>query len=230
MGIPLADGAQDIPAAGADTAGQEDLKSLEDALPSIIPEKNVEIFGILNISGLSASTKTESSETFSTSQAYHHIGLGGELYPQKEREWYSKFSLQASMNVMRLNSQAYNGSTSTNDVTEFSFGANWHPTKLPSQTMEFIPYLHLSLNMGSVKSVHKPGEELIGGPEQSGTGKTNGFSFGFGYKLYTPRGFGVRAIIDYYIRSERYDKDAGLDSFTKTVSGPRFMIGLGYRF
>ena len=230
LGIPLAEGAQDIASAGADGIDQTELKSLEENIPTIIPEKNKEVFGVLNISSLTSSTKAEASETFNNSQAYHHIGLGGELYSQREREWYSKFSLQVSMNLMRMNNQAYNGSSSTNDVTEFSFGTNWHPTKLPSLTMVFIPYFHASFNLGSVKSTFKPGEELIGGPEFSSNGKTQGMSFGFGYKLYGQQGFGARVLLDYYVRSEKYEADQGQDTFTKSVSGPRLMVGLGYRF
>lgn len=231
LGIPLADGAQDIPTAGEDSVSQTDLKSLEETGPVIIPEKNVEVFGMLNISGLTANSKTDvGDDSFNSSQSSHHIGLGGELYPQREREWYSKFSVVASMNLMRLNSQAYNGSSSTNDVTEFSFGTNWHPTKLPSATMEFIPFLHLSFNVGTVKSTYKPGGENAGGPEFAANGGTQGFSAGFGYKFYTSRGFGARALLDYYMRTEKYDEDDATNTYNKTVGGPRFMLGLGYRF
>jgi hypothetical protein len=231
LGIPLADGAQDIPTAGEDSVSNTDLASLESGEPSIIPERNIEVFGILNISGLSASTKTDSGEDpFRNSQSSHHIGLGGELYAQREREWYSRFSLQASVNLMKVDSQAYNGATATNDMMEFSIGANWHPTKLPSQTMEFIPYLHASVNMGTIKSTFTPGNENPGGPAFEANGATQGFAAGFGYKFYTSRGFGARAILDYYFRSETYKADEVTNVYNKVVSGPRLMLGLGYRF
>lgn len=231
LGIPLADGAQDLDTMTEDNLSKEDLKALEDASPAIIPERNIEVFGILNISGLTASTKTESgNDTFNNSQSYHHIGLGGEFYPQKERSWYSRFSLQGMVNLMRLNSQSYSGASSTNDLTEFSVGVNWHPTKMPGQTMAFIPYLHLSVNTGSVKSTFKPGQENPGGDELSASGATSGFSAGFGYKFFTGKGFTARAIVDYYFRSEKYEEDQLTNTFNRDVGGPRFMIGLGYRF
>lgn len=232
LGIPLADGAEDLDKSIPLADDKDDLKSVANVGPSIIPEKNVEVFGILNISGLTTNTKTQTgTDSFNNSQSYHHIGLGGEFYPQKEREWYSHFSVIASANLMRLNNQAYNGSSSTNDVTEFSFGVNWHPTKLPSQTMAFIPYLHLSGNMGSVRSTYKSGKEGNGVvTDLAGNGGTQGFSAGVGYKFYTARGFGVRVLLDYYMRTERYKEDAQTDQFNKIVGGPRFMIGLGYRF
>lgn len=231
LGIPLADGAQDITNVNDENLSQADLRALEDNEPSIIPERNIEVIGVLNISGLTASAKTESGDdSFNNSQSYHHIGLGGEFYPQKERDWYSRFSIQAMVNLMRLNNQAYNGSSSTNDLTEFSAGVNWHPTKLPSQTMAFIPYLHLSANFGTVKSTFKPGQENPGGDEFSADGASSGFSAGFGYKFFTAKGFGARAIVDYYFRSEKYNEDEATNTFNKDVGGPRFMIGLGYRF
>lgn len=234
LGIPLADGAQDIPTGGEGDAAVSatDLKALEDDEPNIIPEKNIEVFGILNISGLTANSKTDSGDdSYNNSQSYHHIGLGGELYPQREREWYSHFSLQGSVNIMRMNNQSYNGSGSENDLTEFDIGVNWHPTKLPSTTMDFIPYIHASFNVGTVKSTYKPGTEGNGATDGlSSTGGTQGFSVGFGYKFYTQRGFGARAILDYYMRTEKYKEDDATNTFNKTVGGPRFMIGLGYRF
>jgi hypothetical protein len=231
LGIPLADGAQDITDA-EDALSDTDLKALEDSGASaIISEKTIEVFGVLNISGLTSSTKTDIGEdSFNSSQGYHHIGLGGELYPQRERAWYSSFSLIGSVNLMKQDNQAYNGSSSTNDVTEFSIGANWHPTKLPSRTMEFIPFLHASFNVGTVKSTFKPGNEAPGGVEHAGNGSTSGFSVGFGYKFYTKRGFGARALLDYYMRTEKYKQDELFNTYNKTVAGPRLMLGLGYRF
>ncbi len=231
LGIPLADGAQDLDQVGTVTAGEDDLRALQDDGPSIIPEKNIEVFGILNISGLTASTKTDSGgDSFSGSQSYHHIGLGGEYYSQKERSWYSRFSLQGMINFMRSDSQSYNGSTSTNDVTELLLGVNWHPTQLPSQTMTFIPYIHLSMSMGTVKSTYEPGQENPGGNGLSADGSTTGFSLGFGYKFYTAKGFGARALVDYYFRTEKYKEDDNTNQFNKDVGGPRLMLGLGYRF
>jgi hypothetical protein len=232
LGIPLAEGASDLPQnLGADEEGS-DRSRVEALAPVIITEKDVEIFGMLNISGLSAKTQKDSgTDAFNSSQSYHHIGLGGELYPIKEREWYSNLSLVGNLNLMRLNNQVYNGSTSTNEITEFSFGANWHPTKLPSTTLDFIPYFHFSFNLGSILSSYTAGSEGGGATnELSANGGTQGFSLGFGYKYYLADGLGIRVLLDYYSRTETYEADDQTNKFNKVVSGPRFMIGLGKRF
>ena len=123
--------------------------------------------------------------------------------------------------MMRLNSQSYNGTGTTNDVTDFEFGTNWHPTKLPSVTMEFIAYLHVGFSVGSVQSTYTAGNELNGASKElSASGMTQGFSAGFGYKYYTASGFGARVLLDYYLRSEAFKEDDAGNKFNRTVSGP----------
>jgi hypothetical protein len=230
LGIPLAEGAQDL----SQSAGIEenisdgDLRGLEDVT---IVERNIEVFSFLNISGLSALTKADvGDKKFSNSQSSHHIGLGGEMYSRREREWYSRFSLLASVNFMRTNAQSYNGYSATNDVTEFSVGTNWHPGKMPSATYQFIPFVNLSINIGSVRSSQSSGISRPTDEDRSANGSTSGFSAGFGYKFYTKEGFGARAIIDYYARNEKFDRDEDDYSFDRTVAGPRFLMGISYRW
>jgi opacity protein-like surface antigen len=229
LGIPLAEGAQDLNSETTTGVDQDDLKSLQDETQVTLQEKMFEVFGFLNVNGLTASTKTDSSDSFANSQASQYIGLGGEIYPQREREWYSRFSFEGHVAVSKADSQAYNGSSSTNDVTEFGGALNWYPMARPSEVMTFIPYLHAGLHMGTVKSTFKPGQG-VAGSETSANGSTSGFSLGLGYKFYTSKGFGARAILDYYYRSEKYKEDEAALQFTKSVGGPRFMVGLSYRF
>jgi hypothetical protein len=229
LGIPLAEGALDLTPA---QEVEQDLKAAtQGEAPITLVEKTREVIGVVNISGLTANSKTDAGDdSFNSSYSYHHIGLGGELYPQREREWYSKFSVMASINVMRLSSQAYNGASVTNDTTEVSIGANWHPTKLPSMVMDFIPYLSLSASMGTSKSTFAPGAENRGGSSFSSNGSTSGFSVGFGYKYYLSKGFGARILADYYLRGEKYKEDTLLNTHTRMIGGPRLMLGLSYRF
>lgn len=229
LGIPLHEGADDLGKNSVDETSE--LSAMRSEVSQIIPEKNLELFTILNISSLSAKTSPDSGgDSYTNSQSYHHIGLGGELYSQKEREWYSAWSLVASLNLMRLNNQSYNGSSSTNDITEVSLGTNWHFSKLPSLTLDFIPYLHFSFHLGTAKSSYSEGSENSPIDDLSGSGATRGFSVGFGYKFFTQHGYGARVLLDYYTRSESYDEDDQTNVYTKTVSGPRLMVGLGYRF
>jgi hypothetical protein len=230
LGIPLADGAQDL--SSADALSQEDMKALDENEGSgSILQRNIEFIGMLSISGLTSNTKTEDGDqSFNNSQSTHHIGLGAELYAPLERTWYSRFSLVGFVNLIRENSQSYSGAGVQNDLTELEVGTNWHPFKLPGTANEFIPYFHFGFNIGSVKSTFKPGIENPGGNEFSANGSTSGWSAGFGYKYYTMKGFGFRALFDYYYRSERFKEDDSTFVFNKTVAGPRLMLGISYRF
>lgn len=232
LGIPLAEGAQDM-TGNEDAESAADLKSLEEeAIAASIAEKFLEVYGMLNISVLSASSKTDGGLSYSGSQSTYHVGLGGEYYPQKEREWYSSFSVLAGFNLMRSNSMAYNGASVTNDVNEFSIGTNWHPFTMPSSVHKFIPFFHLSGNFGTAKSTYKQGSENQTSirPGFSANGTSNGFALGFGYKFYTHKGFGARILADYYMRAEKYKQDTLGNAHSKTVAGPRIMLGISYRF
>lgn len=232
VGIPLAEGAQDFindgtAVDGAENISDGDLRGLEDVT---IVERNFEVFSFLNVSGLSSSTKGDvNDKKYSNSNSSHHIGLGGELYSRREREWYSRFSLLGAVNFIRTDSQSYNGFAATNAITEFTFGTNWHPGKMPSATYSFIPYVNLAFNIGSIRSSASGG---IGtdGDDISANGSTQGFQLGFGFKYYTREGFGARAVLDYYVRNENFKRDESDLSFDRYTAGPRFMVGLSYRW
>lgn len=229
VGIPLAEGAQDIVADNPTTENitDGDLRGLEDVT---IVERNIEVFSFLNVSGLSSQTKGDvNSRKFSNSNSTHHIGLGLELYSRREREWYSRFTLLGAVSFIRTDAQAYNGFAATNSLTEFTFGTNWHPGTMPSATYKFIPYLNLSFNIGSIRSSASGGTGT-NGDDISANGTTQGFAVGFGYKYYTREGFGARAILDYYVRNENFKRDDTDLRFDRYTAGPRFMVGLSYRW
>jgi len=228
LGIPLAEGAQDLVSSEATAS---DIKAMSEGTIDIsLVDKTKEVIGNLNISGLSANTKLETgSDSYSGSFSSHHIGLLGEIYPQREREWYSKFSIIGGINLMRLNAISYNGSSSTNDVTELYLGTNWHPFKKSGKVLEFIPYFNLGFGMGTVKSGYTPGARSVD-EAVSTVGSSSSFNLGFGYKYYLPSGFGARIFLDYYSRTDTFKEDSFTDKFVRLATGPRLMVGLTYRF
>ncbi|HLW56351.1 MAG TPA: hypothetical protein VKY27_03145 [Bacteriovoracaceae bacterium] len=224
LGIPLADGANDLQTAGIDD--DEDLRALSAGGGSIrsLVERNMEVVGIVNISSLSSTSSADGQDDASGSMAQYHIGATFEYYPQNERAWYSRFSLLGSLNLIKSDAQSYNGFTAKNDYTEFGLGVNWHPTKLPSQVGEFIPFLTVGMGYGQVKSTVESTQEI------SATGTGNSFFIGGGYKFYARNGFGARILLDYYLRSEVFDEDDETNQYNRSLSGPRFQVGLSYRF
>lgn len=225
IGVPLADGANDLRGVVADDS--DDLKSLSEggAVARSLVENNMEVLALINISSLASQSSSEATDSASGSMAQYHIGLSFEYYPQNERVWYSRFSLLGNLNLMKTDSQAYNGISAKNNYTEFGLGLNWHPTKLPSQTGEFIPFFNVAMGFGQVESVLQTQTT-----ELSATGTGNSFSIGGGYKFYARSGFGARFIIDYYMRKESFDSDLSGLQFSRDISGPRVELGMSYRF
>ncbi len=233
LGIPLAEGANDLnpegAAAGADS--QELRAMLESAEPTSIAERNREVFAAVMISSLASKTETDTgSNSFTGGQSYYNLTAGFEYYPQREKEWYSRFSLVGTASLIKETSSAYQGAQSENNTTEVSAGINWHPGKMPSTTNTLIPYLHASTNYSMVSSSYTPGLENPTGDAVKATGTGQGFAVGGGFKYYLSRGFGARFWADYYIRNEHYNSDEADRVFNRTVSGPRIFLSLAYRF
>lgn len=233
LGIPLADGANDLnpegSAAGAESA---ELKAmLEGAEPTSIAERNKEVFLALMVSSLSSKTETDTgTNSFTGSQAFYNIMAGVELYPQREKEWYSRFSLVGSASLIKESSSSFQGSQSENNITELSAGVNWHPGDLPSKTNTWIPYLNVSANFSMISSSYTPGLENPTGDQVTANGNGTGFALGGGFKYYLAKGFGARVWADYYLRNETYKEDGTTPAFNKSVSGPRLFLSLAYRF
>lgn len=234
LGIPLADGANDLAPEGAASAdnSQELRAMLESSEPTSISEKNKEVFIAGMLSALSSKSETDIGEnSFSGSQSFYHLMAGAEWYPQKEKEWYSRFSLQGTAALIKETSTSYTGTQVDNGASEFSIGANWHPMKMPSAVNSLIPYIHGSGNFSIVSSSYTPGIESTSTQEVKSTGVGSGFAFGGGLKYYTARGFGARMWLDYYMKNETYKEDDTTGyKFTRNVNGPRIFLSLGYRF
>lgn len=233
LGIPLAEGANDLnPEGSAGGAESAELKAmLETAEPTSISEKNKEIFLALMVSSLSSKTETDTgTNSFTGSQAFYNMMAGFEYYAQREKEWYSRFSLVGSASLIKESSSSFQGSQSENNITELSGGINWHPGNLPSMTNTWIPYLNLSAHFSMISSSYKPGLENPTGDQVNSNGTGSGFALGGGFKYYLPRGFGARVWADYYIRNETYKEKDAVPAFNKSVSGPRIFLSLAYRF
>jgi len=232
LGIPLAEGANDL--SGATTGDeQQDLKDLQEEIneKKNLAEENKEIFTFVNISGLTSVAKTDAGDTkFRGSNAHHEIGLGGEIYSRFEKEWYSRFSLLAGINLTKNSTQSYTGAQTENDGMDVYAGTNWHFKAYPWEMNTFIPYLHLSGFMGNLKSKFQTGNEAATENSLSTTGSSFGFSLGGGYKFYHSSGFGARILIDYVYRTEKFKEDTTANKYIRTTAGPRLMIGLSYRF
>jgi hypothetical protein len=236
VGIPLADGANDLPEGvdpnSTNATTRADLEALKMMGAGNIREKNVELWTALSISSLGAKTTSDQAGAtdFTGNDSRTQLALNGEYYFTDEKRWWSRFSPIIFINIQGRTSLAFQGSKQTEAMTEFGGGVNWHPWAMPSVVNDFIPFFSFNMAMGNVSSIYEPGDEAAGAPAEEAQGSTFGYSFGGGFKFYTAKGWGARAILDYYQRSDKLT-DSNTDStWTRIVSGPRLWVGLGYRW
>jgi hypothetical protein len=236
VGIPLADGANDLPEGvdlkAADAASRAELAALEKYGPGNIREKNVELWSAVSISSLGSKSTadTAGADSFSGSEARTQFAIAMEYYPKDEKMWWSRFSPYGFVNIHNRAQMAFQGSKQEESATEFGGGINWHPWNMPSVVNDFIPFFGFSLAMGTAKSVYEPGGENPGAPAVEAQGSTMGYSFGGGFKFFTNKGWGARAILDYYMRGDKMKEEATGTTWTRNIAGPRLWVGLGYRW
>ncbi len=233
LGIPLAEGANDL-AEGTRVLSEADRAELL-ALqgPGNIRERNLELWTALSLSSLgskSSNNAANGAQSFSGSDARTQLALNLEYYVTDEKRWWARFSPFAFVNVQNRATSAFQGSKQAEASTEFGAGLNWHPWSLPSMVNHFIPFLSFSIGMGSLSSSYEPGVEAPGGATQEAQGSTMSYALGAGYKFYTNRGFGARAILDFYTRTEKLSQADTDLTWDRTSSGPRLWVGMGYRW
>lgn len=238
LSIPLAPGANDLPNEEIDQSDKEEISALEsdkvvqkdfDDLHSTIEDnsiKTLEIWTMASFNNLSASYDNPNSSTGVTSvngsSSSVGLSLGAEKYFRSG--FLRPFSIDGFFHHSQANSTGSSGDEIKSSVNEFGVGGSWHFYNSLRPHNNFIGYLRGSAAMGSASAssttYNETDKEFV---SSSVSGSSTSFSFGIGGKYYTRSGFGARAIIDYYSRSEGYNEEV-----TKTVSGPRFIIGLSY--
>jgi hypothetical protein len=232
LGIPLAEGAEDLPKGmelGANPMSQNDLMSMQ--APRSIKDRNIEIWSGLSVSSLGSTTTndTPAADSFTGADSRTQVSINMEYYFRDEKEWWSRFSPYGFVNIHNRVLSAFQGSKQSESITEFGGGLNYHPWTMPSVVNEFIGFLGFSFGMGQVQSTYEPGAENPGAPAQQATGSSIGYSVGGGFKFYTSKGWGARAILDYYMRNDSMTEETEV-GWTRSVSGPRLWVGLGYRW
>lgn len=229
IGIPLAEGADDLNMGASAKPNQGESFSFDVAQVDL-KAKNREVFGMFNYSSYTENTTgSDGVSDYSRDISNLYLKIGGEWYFKDQMKWYSRLSLLAHFALERKSIMSYEGSSTAENGSEFGFGVNYHPKSMPSKVQTLIPYANFTLSLGSVNSSFSGGKTTSNSQEVSLDASTFAYSFGFGGKYYTPRGFGARFELSYLLRGDAFTEDAGGTSWTQTRSGPRVLVGLSYR-
>lgn len=233
LGIPLAEGADDLTEEDKLNRAKDATARLEfDESFTDIRSKNLEVFGTVYFSSLTSGVKSDGGREFSANDDSTNVTVGGEYYFTKDPgSWLSSVSIGGAASIGQRSLQSHSGDTVKSNSTDFIGMLNIHILRKPFEVYRILPFLHLSGGMGSVKTEYAPGGQNSSGAQAiEGSASSMLLSFGAGLKYYTPSGFGARVIFDYFSRQDKFAEDVNKEIWTKTQNGPRFYMGLGYRF
>lgn len=233
LGIPIEQGGEDLPSEAFED--DPDLVAMDSEEGFDIGEKNIEIWISIYASVESAKTSSPNID-FSASQSVYHLNLGGEYYFKNQDAWYSNFSFSPFLSIGTKSSLAFQGTYVESSRLEFGLNAHWYPFKSkPWMAHRFIPYILGSISMGNVSDKFNSG--ILGTSTTSTSsesetleGSSRRLSLGVGVKFYTAKGFGMRAIFDYFMLSDSFDQDIRGDNWDRSSSGPRIQVGFSYRW
>ena len=232
LGIPLADGADDL--RDNEIRGIPDSESeFEDLLPQkSLLSRNYEVFGMFHYSSMAEKSSPDTNtQEFKSDVTNMYVKLGGEWYFRRESNWYHRFSFLAVFIMDRRESMSHFGTVLKDETNEFGMGVNLNLFDFPSKTYTFIHYVNYTFALGSSKSTYENGSERTANLTDKVDASVVSNQFGYGVKYYTPSGFGMRAEFSYILRSDTYNESADSNiQYLKTRVGPKFQVGLSYRF
>lgn len=230
LGIPLAEGAEDL-AAGESLSMRSDLNRMERAEVTSIANLNMELWGSLQFSSISAqATASDGSSETIGDEPRTALTFGAEYYFKEDRLWYGRLSFGGYYSMTKIASMLFSGGTNREDSHEFGGSVFYHPLTAPSAVNKIIPFGTFSYFMGMTNSTYNPGEENSVGKDEMVGGVFSGYSLGGGVKYYTAHGYGARVILDYYARTDTFETDEYSVLWTKTYVGPRLYMAISYRF
>lgn len=231
LNIPLAPGADDL--------SQEDKALLENRERLLVDrdsminltDKNREVYTtFFYASYTTTATPDKSKTTYTSSESMTAITLGYEHYFKDEALWFSRVSLLANLSMVKVGAMSHEGTATNDSSNEYGVGINVYPFKRPKFAGEFIYYGNFSLAMGSTTTTYRPGHSAPDSvTDKSLSGSILMYSFGAGVKYYTTKAYGARIQFDYISRADQFGSD-GYDSWIKSRSGPRVVMGFSYRF
>ncbi len=198
--------------------------------PGMHPDRTLEAFGLIHFNSLSSSVdEGDSGGSYVGEDANVDFSIGLEKYFNNPQSFLSRVSFFAFLHNSSNSVTSAQGRKLSSSVLEYGVGAHFHYMAPALSYNRLIGFAGVSLGVGSVSDTREELGSTTTLENETIDGSSSFLSLATGVKYYTRGGFGARAMIDFYRRSESYPFEEG-DSFTKVVSGPRLLLGLSYRF
>ncbi len=192
--------------------------------------RTIEAFGLVQFSSLSTTVDEGGEGNYTGGDSTIDFSVGIEKYFDSPGSFLEKLSFFALLHSGNYQTTSVQGSQVTSAVFEYGIGAHYHFGGSPLSYNKFIPFAGGSIGVGSVSDDVQVLSSNSTSPSVTEEGSSSFLSVAGGLKYYTRSGFGARIILDYYQRSETYEIENSEENFVKTVSGPRVLLGLAYRF
>lgn len=209
----------------------KELSIIEEApIASSNTSKSWEFWGTLYLNSLSGTVDNGSAGTGTSSTA--KVASGVDFSVGVEKYFFNSENFLKNTSIVLFGHKRTLESGSdikvTSDSFEFGGGVNYHFYNSAANTRTLVGFG--SINAGTGSSSNTEVVVANGASTETSVKGTNMFySLGVGAKYVLTNGFGVRALLDYYSSSETYDFGNDVTT-TSTLSGPRVLFGVSYRF
>lgn len=227
LGIPLEEGAEDLKTSDADLAFV--AAELRPESYANLVGKQYEIWASIGfeMSNTDATPDVTSINSQSGSSTWSNITLGGEYYFKQTKGFISKLSLAPFVRLSSNNTfgmSSTSGTQTKDQTTQFGIGANFYPFAAHNLVSKFIPFINFSFAFSS-SSITVDNGTII----QDASGNGNALSIGAGVKMYTPKGYGMRAVLELFRESEKLT-DSSQVVWVRNNTGPRLYAAISKRF
>lgn len=193
---------------------------------SLLDRSTYELVGGFNFNSQDYSVDL-GSETSQNSITQLSLSLSLEKYFQTTQSFWRKFSFLAGLDWQSYSydeNKAREGSI-PEDLLGFGLGINYHLFNDPFVADGLIPFVSLGIGFGS-----RTFNIIDQGKAYLEDASLFYFNIGIGAKYFTASGWGFRASLDYYSRSMTGNTAINGVMPDITSSGPRFWLGMSYRF
>tara|TARA_B100000925_G_scaffold291930_1_gene282597 strand:+ start:5452 stop:6540 length:1089 start_codon:yes stop_codon:yes gene_type:complete len=234
--IPLSPEAYDDPNTQLTEEEQKDLASLEDAnivqpMEGVLTNKDYEWYSLFQFDGMTSSSDLAENGTATGTNSTLNIRFGIEKYFSSMDNWLKNWSIDLFGTYSSKEVSVLEGSQSIISNLAFGGSISFHHISPANSFGRLIGFGNFSFGLGRSEDAFTI--QTIGNTSttQLYEGSMNFISLGYGMKYYTFSGIGFRAIAEFYRRGETYDVDTVSQApFSRTVQGPRFQVGLSYRW